>query len=225
VSARYPHTIRLRGPWECEPLEPAGPVRRVSLPCRWGEGGLAGLAGRVRFRRRFGYPGRIDADERVWLTFAGVRGSAVVALNGHPLGRHQGTFAFEVTGLLAARNEVVVEVDVGGDEPWAEVALEVRRTAYLRDVHVEVSGEALTVRAAVVGTAERPLDLYALLGRSTVAYATVSPEPGGVEVVLRAETIGRGEGETVRVELVDGATVWYAVELLLGEEQRERPGP
>jgi hypothetical protein len=175
------------------------------------------LAGRVRFRRHFGYPGRIDADERVWLTIAGVGGAAEVALNGRALGTREGAFAFDVTGLLAPRNEVVVELDAGAGGPWDEVALEVRRTAYLRDVHAEVGGDGLTVRAAVVGTADRPLDLYALVGRSTVAYATVTPEPGGAGVLLRAEGVGRAEGETVRVELVDGATVWYAVEAPLGE--------
>ena len=62
---RYPHRIRLRGPWECEPLErqPLGDLpapRRMTLPCRWADGGLPDFTGRVRFRRRFGYPGQID---------------------------------------------------------------------------------------------------------------------------------------------------------------------
>src|SRR5262245_97069 len=66
----YPHRIRLRGPWECQPLAPDGPPpRRVTLPCRWADGGLGDFRGPVRFRRRFGYPGRLDAHERVWLTF------------------------------------------------------------------------------------------------------------------------------------------------------------
>ena len=73
---RYPHRIRLRGPWECEPLERGRPARppprRMTLPCRWADGGLKDFSGRVRFRRRFGYPGQIDAYERVWLTVAGV---------------------------------------------------------------------------------------------------------------------------------------------------------
>ena len=70
----YPHRIRLRGPWDCEPLARLAPGAsdgalpppgRMTLPCRWAEGGLTDFAGRVRFRRRFGYPGRIDAHERV----------------------------------------------------------------------------------------------------------------------------------------------------------------
>src|SRR5262249_4666249 len=110
----YPHRIRLRGPWECEPLARAGPGAlpppgRVSVPCTWAEGGLPDFAGRARFRRRFGYPGRIDPHERVWLTFAGVSDRAEVALNGTALGRHEGPgpFEFEVTALLLPRNELV----------------------------------------------------------------------------------------------------------------------
>src|SRR6266849_10307562 len=96
----YPHRIRLRGPWECEPLARIAPDEhgqtgrdslpppcRMTMPCRWSEGGLENFAGRVRFRRRFGYPGRIDAHERVWLTFAGIGGTAEVWLNGQHLGR------------------------------------------------------------------------------------------------------------------------------------------
>ena len=48
----YPHRIRLRGPWECEPLARAGggplpPPCRITMPCRWGEAGLADFAGRL----------------------------------------------------------------------------------------------------------------------------------------------------------------------------------
>src|SRR5262249_781153 len=85
----YPHRIRLRGPWECEPV-----------------------AGRARFPPPFGYPGRIDAHERVWLTFAGAD-RARVSLNGVVLSEHAGpgAFEFEVTALLQARNELAVEVE------------------------------------------------------------------------------------------------------------------
>jgi hypothetical protein len=141
----YPHRIRLRGPWECEPLArmmvhsggrvetvtgPLPPGCRMTMPCRWSEGGLGDFAGRVRFRRRFGYPGRIDAHERVWLTFAGVDAVAEVQLNGHFLGRHEGAdpFEFEVTALLQSRNELVVDVEApaGNGGLWGEVVMEIR---------------------------------------------------------------------------------------------------
>src|SRR5262245_39951011 len=140
----YPHRIRLRGPWDCKPLvRQAGtdaglpPPFRMTMPGRWQDGGLRDFAGRVRFRRAFGYPGRIDPHERVWLTFAGVAGVADVWLNDQSLGRHDGAggpFEFEVTSLLQARNALVVEVESQTPDGglWGEVALEVRATAFLR---------------------------------------------------------------------------------------------
>jgi hypothetical protein len=188
------------------------------LPCRLAEAGLPDFAGRVRFRRRFGYPGRIDTYERVWLTFAGLSGVAEVGLNGTFLGRQEGPgpFEFEVTRLLQSRNELTVELDApGGDGGlWGEVALEVRCTAFLRAVRAWVTEEvrpALHVAGDVVGTAERPLDLYVIRGRATAAYMTVEAAPDGRPFHLVAEGVSGVEGG-VRVELVNGATVWYAWE-------------
>src|SRR6266446_4224520 len=141
----YPHRIRLRGPWECEPLarfvmgadgrkeEIATNLpspRKITKPCRWNEGGLNDFSGRVRFRRHFGYPGRVDDNERVWLTFAGVEATAQIWLNGQFLGRQTGPrpFEFEVTKLLGNRNDL--RVDIKGDSIkgglYGEVALEIR---------------------------------------------------------------------------------------------------
>src|SRR5205807_10622724 len=103
----------------------------TTTPARWAEGGLGDFAGRVRFRRRFGWPARLEAHERVWLTFAGAEAVAEVWLNGHFLGRHAGpgAFAFDVTGLLQVRNDLTVEVEAPGTGGlWGEVALEVRCT-------------------------------------------------------------------------------------------------
>jgi hypothetical protein len=219
----YPHRIRLRGPWECEPLAradggPLPPPGRMTMPCCWVDGGLPGFVGRVRFRRRFGYPGRIDTHERVWLTFAGARAVAEVWLNGQLLGRHEGPgpFEFEVTNLLRPRNELTVEVEAsdlcGG--LWGEVALEVRCTAFLRAVRVWMTEEGrpdLHAEGEAVGTAERPLDLYVIRGRSTVAYTTVEAAPEGRPFHLVAEGMPTEECG-VRVELVNGATVWYVWE-------------
>jgi hypothetical protein len=202
----YPHRIRLRGPWDCEPLG------RVTMPCRWEH------AGRVRCRRRFGYPGRIDEYERVWLTFAGAGGCVAVWLNGEELQTPEDAswpFEFDVTRLLLARNELVVEVEVPeGGRLWDDVVLEVRCTAFLRAVRVWISEEGrpeLHAAGEVVGTAERPLDLYVIRERSTVAYTTVDATPEGRPFHLVAEGVCDAEGP-VRVELVNGATVWYAWE-------------
>src|SRR5262245_45433612 len=87
-AGMYPHRIRLRGPWEHEPLAraagddrplpPPGPLR---LPARWADGPLADFAGRVRLRRPFGYPGRLDDHERVFLVIDGAAGCRAVTLN------------------------------------------------------------------------------------------------------------------------------------------------
>ena len=219
----YPHRIRLRGPWECEPVARVGggplpPPCRMTMPCRWADGALFGFAGRVRFRRRFGYPGRIDAHERVWLTFAGAGPVADVGLNEQHLARFEGAgpFEFEVTALLQARNELTVEVDApGGDGGlWGDVALEVRCTAFLRGVRVWLTKEGrpdLHAAGEVVGTAERPLDLYVIRDRSTVAYTAVDATAAGRPFNLVAEAVCDAEA-AVRVELVNGATVWYAWE-------------
>jgi hypothetical protein len=234
----YPHRIRLRGPWEYEPLArrgssagaPLPPAGRMTMPARWGAAGLPDFAGRVRFRRRFGYPGRLDEFERVWLTFAGIEGTAEVWLNAQHLGRHEGPGPFEspVTPLLRPRNELVVEVEAPADDGglWGEVALEVRRTAFLRPGRVWAtrSGEAagLHVTGEVVGTSERPLDLYVLLDNATVFYTTVEADPAGRRFHAVAEGLtaerwraGGGHGHEVRIELIDGATVWYRVEQVI----------
>jgi hypothetical protein len=224
----YPHRIRLRGPWECEPLtEPAPAPVRMTLPCRWGAGGLAGYAGRVRFQRRFGRPGRIDAHERVWLTFAGVEGAAEVTLNGRFLGQHTGSdaFEFEVTALLGVRNELSVEVEAADDTGglWGEVALEVRCSAWLRGIRLETSrdGESahLHVFGEVVGTADRPLELYVLLDGATVIYTTLVAEAVGRPFHVISEDLPPERWQVahqVRVELVNAATVWHAMEIPFG---------
>jgi hypothetical protein len=210
------------------PLPPPG---RMTLPCRWDAGGLGAFRGRVRFRRKFGYPGQIDTYERVWLTFAGAEDVAEVWLNGEYLGRHEGAaepFEFEVTRLLRARNELRVEVEAssGSGGLWGEVALEVRCTAYLQGVRVwgERAGEKtrLHVAGAVVGTCERPLDFYVLVDGATVHYSQREAEPAGKPFQIVIEDFplapardSAGEAKRahqVRVELVNGATVWYALE-------------
>lgn len=223
----YPHRIRLRGPWDCEPLEgsvPLPPRQRMVLPCRWSAGGLTAFAGRVRFRRRFGFPGRLDAFERVWLTCGGVESLADVSLNGESLGRAGGAFEFEVTRLLQVRNELVVEVEgpAEGGGIWGEVALEVRCSAYLRGVLIrsEVQGETAWLHASgqIIGTAERPLDLYVLLDGKTVAYASLEAAPEGRTFQLTSEALSANRWQTesvpdnvhhIRVELVNGASLWY----------------
>jgi hypothetical protein len=217
----YPHRIRLRGPWECVPVEtyanaPPPAACRVKMPCRWDEAGWGNFTGRVRCVRRFGYPGRLDAFERVWITCAGVRNAAELTLNGCTLGRQAGPgpFEFEVTPLLRPRNELVVLVDSqqarGG--LWGEVALEIRCPAFLRGVRAALDSEnRICAEGEVVGQNDRPLDLYVLYRQATVAYSVVN---AGTPFYLMSETVSEAKlTERVRVELVDGALVWYSVEV------------
>lgn len=218
----YPHRIRLRGPWDCEPVQrlphdeaPLPPSLQMRIPCRWRAGGLAGFAGQVRCVRRFGYPGRIDSFERVWLTFAGVTVSAEVWLNGQFLGRGteaDGPLEFDVTNLLRPRNELTVLVEAADDRGglWGDVALEVRCAAFLRQVCCELQGDRLNVRGTVVGSSDRPLDLYALLDGATVAYATVQPAAAGQPFALVSEALTlQDRPHEVRVDLVNGAVIWF----------------
>jgi hypothetical protein len=115
---------------------------------------------------------------------------------------------------------------------WGEVALEVRCTAFLRGVRLWTTpaGELFDLHAAgeVVGTAQRPLDLYVVLDRSTAAYAAVTAAPEGRPFHLTAAKLGKAGGQAaaggpartavVKVDLVNGATVWYTVEQELAFE-------
>jgi hypothetical protein len=168
----------------------------------------------VRFVRRFGYPGRIDPFERIWLTFTAIEGSAEVTLNSQLLGTLVGGGEFEVTSLLRIRNELRVDIEADSDRGglWGDVALEVRRTAFLKDITLRWSDRRLEVSGQVVGDAERPLELYVILGRFNVGYGMVS---AGQPFVLTTDDIADRPPDSVRVELIDGAVIWYAVELVL----------
>jgi hypothetical protein len=238
----YPHRIRLRGPWQCEPLAVAGdsvplpPPCRMTMPCRWADGALAGFQGRVRFRRRFGYPGRIDAHERVWLTFGGASDRAALTLNAVVLGTHDPAdmpFEYEVTALLGQRNELIVEVEGGANGGlWGEVALEVRCSAFLRKMRCDAApvGEGFArihVSGELAGGATDMLELYMVLDRSTVAYSVLPPPVAEHSFHLASEKLllERLDSELnavhrVRVDLVNIATVWYTWEQELTFEAR-----
>ncbi|MBY0524285.1 MAG: hypothetical protein K2R98_12845 [Gemmataceae bacterium] len=198
--------------------------RRVTMPCWWRQGGLQDFAGRVRLLRRFGFPGRLDAHDRVWLTFAGAAERAEVWLNDEFLGRHEGAgpFEFEITRLLRVRNLLRVEVDGSADGGlWGEIALEVRCTAFLRGVRfaADVRESVAHVRASgeVVGSAEGLLELYLLLDRRTVGYVVVTASEAGQAFSLTSEELEpdcwrTGADHLLRLDLVKGASVWYQSE-------------
>jgi hypothetical protein len=212
LSASYPHRIRLRGPWECEPLHGPQP-RRVVMPCRWADADLNEFRGLARFTRKFGYPGRVDHTEHVWLTCDGVIGCTEVRLNGQLLTSDPcTTFAFDVTPLLAERNqlEVLIRGDTAGAGLWGEVAMEIRKDAFLADVCVERSAAtAAVVMGRVVGVSPQPLELYTLVDGRHVDYRTIQPSSAfRIELAEIATS-----DQIVRVELIQISSIWYTVEI------------
>ena len=215
----YPHRIRLRGPWECVPIEARGGLlpmpRRVTMPGRFGDHGLAAFAGRVRYVRKFGYPGRIDDHERIWITCAGMEGSAEIHLNDVVLATdYLGPFAFDVTAHMKQHNrlDVTIAADAERGGLWGEVALEIRCSAYLRDLSARpLPDGAIEVSGLVAGTCDRALELYAIADRAHVHYQLIDARPEGTPFRFRIPP-AIPTVQHVRVDLVNVATVWYAWE-------------
>jgi hypothetical protein len=219
---QYPHRMRLRGPWECTPLTAASgqalpAPRRVVMPCSWAEARLVGVP-RARFTRRFGYPGRIDEHERVWLLGERVAGVADITLNGQELGRgHTGPFAFDVTALLGVRNQLDVEIQTDRDDGGltGDVGLEIRCTAYLdRMTARRDAAGSVNISGAVVGIADGPLEIYVLADGQHAHYQTVHPSPTGTPLNITLPPRGPPP-QQIRVELINVSTVWYAWEALV----------
>jgi hypothetical protein len=212
--------MRLLGPWACEPLAvrddtPLPPPRRMVPPLSLRDAGLAGFAGRVRLTRCFGYPGRIDSYEHVWLTLAHVVGRAAIALNDWALGTDlMGDMEFEITGLLEVRNrlEIVLEADADDAGLLGEIALEIRRDAFLRNVaaHCEATG-AIRVRGLVVGRSTMPLELYGRADGQNVFYSVVVAAAAGApfDIAFAPAAVPK----QLQVELVCGAERWHTVEM------------
>jgi hypothetical protein len=214
--------MRLRGPWECTPLtaalgQPLPAPRRVVMPCSWAEARLPGVT-RARFTRRFGYPGRIDEHERVWLLGERLEGVADIALNRQELARgHHGPFAFDATALLGVRNQLDVEIQTDRDDGGltGDVALEIRCTAYLDHMTArrDAAGSVI-ITGAVVGTADGPLEIYVLADRQHAHYEVVSARPTGTPLNITSPPRDPPP-QRIRVELINVSTVWYAWEASL----------
>jgi beta-galactosidase/beta-glucuronidase len=124
------HVIRLRGPWDYEPVArfvttPSGEEReetdglphggKASMPRDWGAELGERFQGRVRYTRRFNCPTNLEPLERVWLVFDGIDHEARVALNEQPLGELRGCLEahrIEITPVLLPHNVLSVEVSL-----------------------------------------------------------------------------------------------------------------
>ncbi len=217
----YPHRIRLRGPWECEPVAtksgaPLPAARRATAPGSLRDFGLGGFVGQVRLIRKFGYPGRIDEHERVWLSCDELHGIAAIRLNDQILRKnHAGPFAFEITGMLRAHNRLEITLDASSDEAGlGEVALEIRCTAYLEGMSArKLPDGGIEVKGDVVGLCDGPLELYAILDVAQVHYERVEAAAEGkpFRFIVKPMTAA----SNLRVELVNVSTIWYARDCLL----------
>lgn len=183
---------------------PGEPPRRVMFPTTWPAIGSTATATPVRFERRFGYPGRVDPHERVWIVGEGLVGPAAILLQGEWLGSNVNErFAFEATSLLRERNHLEVRLDAGPDRVglWDDIALEIRATAYLESV----SREGHLLRGMVAGTCDRPLEVYALANGRTCGYSeVVAGEPFAIAL--------EGDVGALRIELINVSTIWDVVE-------------
>lgn len=121
------YTIRLRGPWEYEPLERVGsdalfpPAGKVTMPCDWGESLGTDFRGMVLYRRVFHTPTGLELGEQVWLAFEAVIGSVRVTLNEQPLGEFSTADCparYNITPLLTDDvNRLAVRVEHTGGGP------------------------------------------------------------------------------------------------------------
>lgn len=208
----YPYRIRLRGPWEAEPLEPPGPIHRVTLPARFGECGL-GECRRVLFRRRFGRPRSLDEHERIWLIGERVSGRAIIRLNGRLIGEiDNAAFQFPVTEVIGERNELAFELAGSGPDTglWGDIALEIRCRAYLDNLATTIAENGdLRVNGRIAGEGDERMDVYVLAEDATIGYGTCRVgDSFDIATDRKPEKI-----TPLRVELVNGAVVCYVAEI------------
>jgi hypothetical protein len=123
------HTIRLRGPWNVEPLarfvpQPDGsyrpvkdnlpPAARATMPADWSASFGGDFLGRVRYHRVFQTPTGLEDGERVFLVVEPPRSHGMVRFFEQLLGevRHGGAPGrFEITEQLTDHNRLEIIVD------------------------------------------------------------------------------------------------------------------
>lgn len=123
------HIIRLRGPWQLEPLarfvkrsyggysSPTSglpPRDRQAMPADWCETLGPDFLGIVSYRRTFQRPTNLDSHEIVWLVVEPPRSCGMVRLNGQVLGHvrfEAPAGRYDITPLLADRNALEIEVE------------------------------------------------------------------------------------------------------------------
>ena len=123
------HTIRLRGPWQLEPVarfEPESdgtyratsenlpPATRAKMPANWADAFGPGFLGRVRYVRTFQKPTGLESGGRVFLVVSPPQSEGCILLGGQLLGFvYPGESAqrFDITERLDSHNTVEIFVD------------------------------------------------------------------------------------------------------------------
>src|SRR5687768_6274163 len=114
------HTIRLRGPWQCEI---GGRTKRIQMPVRRSALLDGEYGDRLRCHRRFGSPTCLDPHERVWLLIDQPARPGQASLNEEPLGEFNISAIateFDITDRLRDRNLLRLEFDFGRAETIAD---------------------------------------------------------------------------------------------------------
>jgi len=130
MSSAATHTIRLRGPWQLQPLAATvlmadGTTQRearvlppgatTQIPSDWSDSLGVDFRGRVLYSRRFGCPTGLEPADRVALLVERVDAVAQVAVNGHPLGEIRladGERQWSIKRLLQDRNLLEITVEL-----------------------------------------------------------------------------------------------------------------
>jgi beta-galactosidase/beta-glucuronidase len=204
----YPHSIRLRGPWQFEPLArsqaaPDGqivehcddlpPAGRSTVPCDWGTVLGTDFRGRVGYRRSFNAPATLDPHERLWLVVEGADARGGVWVNGAGLGDVPGYAvwsAFDVTSLVGPRNEIRLEVDLPAGAAALRPGRENLAGGPIGEVRLEVRSAQFLEGLAVFSCGEREEPHLAIRGR-------IAGEPTQASLAV---VIGAGDRELAYLE-------------------------
>jgi hypothetical protein len=155
------HIIRLRGPWQYEPLArtrllPDGSTitetgevpgaGSMQMPADWNAALGSEFRGRVRYTRRFGRPRGLEDGDRVQLVLAQLDAFGAVCLNARPLVRIPPGMLdtrVDITDRLQPRNELSVEVELprcdAASPPLPRLGRENRAGGLVGEVRLEIS--------------------------------------------------------------------------------------
>lgn len=132
---RLLHVIRLRGPWDYEVVLSEQPnasgTQNAPIPAASLVG--ADFRGVIRFQRRFGWPEKLDPDERVYLVLDTPGRMVQAELNGVPLDVGDQSCSLcevDITTQLQRRNRLALDLELspGSDEVLLSgTRLEIRR--------------------------------------------------------------------------------------------------